>query len=119
MQLSAFFRKLASATFPPLRCQPFYVRCVLVHSNVQDDDFSLNKSELPTSLLRVEPIKQARRSADRDPQAPLGPGSLHPAWLEFIRFCGQLRHGEIDQLKIQDGLPLLAETVRQKIKFSR
>jgi len=58
------------------------------------------------------------------PPEPDGQGTptspaLHPAWLEFIRFCSQLRHGEIDQLKIQDGLPLLAETVRQKVKFTR
>ena len=45
--------------------------------------------------------------------------SLHPAWVEFIRFCRQMRHGEIDQLKIQDGLPTLAETVRQKVKFTK
>jgi hypothetical protein len=86
---------------------------------VRSDDFSLNKFTWPASLLRVEPINPARRSADGDPQTSLGPASLHPAWLEFIRFCTQLRHGEIDQLKIQDGLPLLAETVRQKIKFTR
>jgi hypothetical protein len=30
-----------------------------------------------------------------------------------------MRHGEIEQLKIQDGLPLLAETVRQKVKFTK
>jgi hypothetical protein len=46
-------------------------------------------------------------------------GSLHPAWIEFIRFCRQMQHGEIDQLKIQDGLPLLAQTVRQKVKFTK
>lgn len=43
--------------------------------------------------------------------------SLHPVWLAFIRYCGELRYGEIDKLKIQDGLPLLAEEVRRKIKF--
>ncbi len=46
-------------------------------------------------------------------------GSLHPAWIEFMRFCRQLQHGEIDQLKIQDGLPVLAQTVRQKVKFTK
>ncbi len=46
-------------------------------------------------------------------------GPLHPAWIEFIRFCRQLRHGEIDRLRIQDGLPVLAETVRQKVKFTK
>jgi hypothetical protein len=45
------------------------------------------------------------------------PASLHPVWLAFIRYCGELKYGEIDKLKIQDGLPLLAEEVRRKIRF--
>jgi hypothetical protein len=44
--------------------------------------------------------------------------TVHPAWLAFIRFCRELRHGEIDQLKIQDGLPLLAEVTKKKVKFT-
>jgi len=43
---------------------------------------------------------------------------LHPAWTAFIRFCRDLGHGEIEQLKVQDGLPIIAEKVRQKIKFT-
>lgn len=41
------------------------------------------------------------------------------AWREFIRFCAELRHGEIERLSIQDGLPVLAEITRRKVKFSR
>jgi hypothetical protein len=44
---------------------------------------------------------------------------LHPAWCEFIRFCRELRHGDIERLSIQDGLPVLAEMTRKKIKFTR
>lgn len=43
---------------------------------------------------------------------------LHPVWLSFIRYCLELKFGEIEKLKIQDGLPMLAEEVRRKIKFS-
>jgi len=64
-------------------------------------------------------MKPALPPNEQEKPEPAPSAMLHPAWLEFIRFCSQLRHGEIDQLKIQDGLPLLAETVRQKIKFSR
>ena len=35
----------------------------------------------------------------------------------FVRFCQELRHGEIERLKIQDGLPVLAEVTKKKIKF--
>ena len=42
---------------------------------------------------------------------------LHPAWSAFIRYCAELEHGEIEVLKIQDGLPVLAEVTRKKVKF--
>jgi hypothetical protein len=43
---------------------------------------------------------------------------LHPAWAAFISYCERLGHGQIEKLKIQDGLPVLAEITTQKIKFS-
>jgi hypothetical protein len=43
---------------------------------------------------------------------------LPAAWREFIRYCRELRHGEIERLSIQDGLPVLAETTRKKVKFT-
>jgi hypothetical protein len=43
---------------------------------------------------------------------------LHPAWIAFIRHCQELGFGEISQLKIQDGLPVMAEEISKKIKFS-
>jgi hypothetical protein len=50
--------------------------------------------------------------------SPIADHSLHPAWLSFIRYCRGLEHGEIDRLKIQDGLPVLAEVTRKKVKFA-
>jgi hypothetical protein len=44
--------------------------------------------------------------------------ALHPAWSAFIRFCHELKHGEIERLSIQDGLPVLATTTRRKVKFN-
>ena len=44
---------------------------------------------------------------------------LHTAWLAFVRFCQELKHGEIERLKIQDGLPVLAEVTKKKIKFGQ
>ena len=43
--------------------------------------------------------------------------TLHPAWRAFIRYCANLRHGEIDRLSIQDGLPVLAQSTTKKVKF--
>ena len=43
---------------------------------------------------------------------------LHPAWRNFVRYCAELRYGEIERLSIQDGLPVLAEVVKKKIKFA-
>lgn len=42
---------------------------------------------------------------------------LHPAWVAFIRHCRDLGFGEISQLKIQDGLPVMAEETKKKVKF--
>jgi hypothetical protein len=42
----------------------------------------------------------------------------HPAWLAFMHFCAELKHGEIDRLLIQDGLPVLAEMTKKKVKFT-
>jgi hypothetical protein len=57
------------------------------------------------------------RIADRGAGAQLH-ALQHPSWIEFVRFCSELKHGEIENLKIQDGIPLLAEVVRRKIKFT-
>jgi hypothetical protein len=43
---------------------------------------------------------------------------IHPAWYAFIKYCETLRYGEIDKIKIQDGLPMIAEEVKKKIKFT-
>ena len=50
-------------------------------------------------------------------RAAVPAGGLHRAWLSFVAFCQELRHGEIERLKIQDGLPVLAEVTKKKIKF--
>jgi hypothetical protein len=42
---------------------------------------------------------------------------VHPVWYLFIRYCEAIKNGEIEKLKIQDGLPMLAEEVNKKIKF--
>ena len=34
-----------------------------------------------------------------------------------MHFCRDLQYGEIERLSIQDGLPVLAEVARKKIKF--
>jgi hypothetical protein len=50
---------------------------------------------------------------DREATTP-----IHPAWIAFIKYCQRLNHGEIEKLKIQNGLPVLAEVTTQKVKFS-
>jgi len=43
---------------------------------------------------------------------------LHPAWFALIRHCKSLGYGEIERLVIQDGIPVLAEVTRKKVKFT-
>jgi hypothetical protein len=54
-------------------------------------------------------VPNPKRSTDRD---------LHPAWSSFISYCAELQHGDIETLKIQDGVPVLAEITRKKVKFA-
>lgn len=42
---------------------------------------------------------------------------LHPAWSAFIRYCQQIRFGDIEKLRIQDGIPTMAELTTQKVRF--
>jgi hypothetical protein len=43
---------------------------------------------------------------------------MHPAWARLMRYCVELGHGEIEKLKIQDGVPVIADVVREKVKFT-
>ena len=43
---------------------------------------------------------------------------VHPTWHAFIKLCESLEYGEIERLKIQDGLPMLAEEVKKKVRFT-
>jgi hypothetical protein len=45
--------------------------------------------------------------------------NLHPNWHEFIRQCEKLGYGEIYRIKIQDGLPMAAEVIKKRIRFSK
>ena len=56
-------------------------------------------------------------SGNGDCQLTNRPALLHPSWLAFIRHCRELGYGEIQQLKIQDGLPVMAEESVRKTKF--
>lgn len=71
-----------------------------------------NSAELVKGT-HVEPTR-----GDPQPVSSSGRSLLHPAWCAFMRFCMELGHGEIEQLKIQDGLPVLAEMTKKKVKFT-
>ena len=59
---------------------------------------------------------------NNDVQANVSSGdkasAVPPPWRDFIRYCQRLGHGEIEKLKIQDGVPVMAEIVREKVKFT-
>ena len=40
--------------------------------------------------------------------------AAHPSWIAFAKFCQELEHGEMENLKIQDGLPVMAENRTQE-----
>ena len=43
---------------------------------------------------------------------------LHPAWLALIRHCMEMGYGEIERIKIQDGVPVLIEKSIERIKLT-
>ena len=65
------------------------------------------------SRTNLNPTPDANPAQDKSDAS-----GLHPAWARLIRYCAELGHGEIEKLKIQDGLPMLAEVTTRKIKFS-
>lgn len=74
-------------------------------------------NEDPASARR-QPLPAEDRG--RGERAGSRPGSSsYPDWEAFVRFCEELRFGEIERVKIQDGRPVLAEVVRKKVKFTR
>ena len=55
----------------------------------------------------------------RRPKSGTRPSTdVHPAWVRLMQYCSELGHGEIEKLKIQDGLPMAAEVTTRKVKFS-
>lgn len=54
-----------------------------------------------------------RRATEVRTSAP-----VHPAWQRLMQYCAELGHGEIENLKIQNGLPVIADVVREKVKFT-
>ena len=65
---------------------------------------------------KVQRLAKPLHADGKGPAQNNGP-ALHPAWLAFMRHCRELGFGEISQLKIQDGLPVMAEETKKKVKF--
>ena len=59
---------------------------------------------------------QFRRSITEAPISQSA-ASRHPATQEYVALCEQMRFGEIEKLRIQDGLPVVAEIAIRKVKF--
>ncbi len=69
------------------------------------EDFRNKKKEV---ALRAKVVAVDAASASNE---------IHPSWQALIRFCRDLKHGEIERINIQDGLPVSAEVIRKKIRW--
>ena len=63
--------------------------------------------------MSKSPIKFAANPGRRQAEE-----SLHPAWREHMKLCESMGYGEIERLKVHNGLPVLAEITRQKVKLN-
>lgn len=43
---------------------------------------------------------------------------LHPSWEALIRYCEKLQFGELEKVRIQNGLPMTVEVVRTKMRLT-
>jgi len=64
---------------------------------------------------KIRQLESKNRDFEARPHAGLP--AVHPAWQALIRMCCEMGHGEIECIKIQDGLPVSAEVVRKKIRW--
>jgi hypothetical protein len=69
-----------------------------------------NKMSMPTNRDQCRSDTQPGRAAEEK-------AALHPAWLALIRLCEKLQFGELEKIRIQNGLPMTAEVVREKVRF--
>jgi hypothetical protein len=94
----------------------------LVVTSLPTLDFSCQRN---AHLYRLNKQRRRRRSEANGhtkalPLAAIwGACPLHPDCREFIRFSRDLRHGVIERLGIQDGLSVLEETTRKRVKLTR
>jgi hypothetical protein len=63
-------------------------------------------------------MKSSPTRIDSNPGRLQAEEMLHPAWQELMKLCARLGYGEIERLKVHDGLPVLAEITRQKVKLN-
>ena len=66
--------------------------------------------------MESNPDRLSAKLPNREKDEPV---RLHPAWRAFIQYCRDMRHGEIERLSIQDGMPVLAEVTKRKVKFTQ
>lgn len=57
-------------------------------------------------------------SEGRENKSLKATGGIHPAWIALIRHCQAMGHGEIERIKIQDGVPVLIEKSVERIKLT-
>lgn len=44
---------------------------------------------------------------------------ISKCWIDFIKYCTDLGFGRIEKLEIQNGVPVFAESVVTKVKFTQ
>lgn len=92
--------------------QPRACEWPISESQVKEISFIHHSAAMNREATRVMGSSHGRRGDL--PQL----GSVHPAWIALIRLCQEIGFGEIERLKIQDGVPVVAEKLIQRIKLT-
>jgi len=88
-----------------------YFLCEAVR-RMQGPNISRNGILTRMSQVTLKEVGPIVRSSTHPADEP-----LHLAWRAFIKYCAELGFGEIEILKVQDGLPVFAEVTKKKVKF--
>jgi len=73
----------------------------------------LKKNKTPMTTNNKAVVKMTGDS----PQTKQG-AKVHPAWLALMRHCREIGFGEIERIKIQDGVPVMIETTIKRTKLT-
>ena len=85
---------------------------------IRSHDFKQSSQSLKElSKLQTNTEPQASGAPNYMSHYPEREPVISVQWIEFVKFCNRLGFGRIEKLEVQNGVPVSAETVTEKVRF--